>query len=283
LGIVRIFVGAMILYTHAVWTLELPTFFTEQGVLPRAYSRLLYDGSWVHWTHFDWLSSPLAVQVVHGLGLLVMLCFTLGLCTRIMGILSFLLVVSYAHRATGALFGLDQINGFLTLYLAIGPAGRSWSLDRWLGWSRGGDVPSTSANVSLRLMQIHMCVVYLFAGMAKLRGDAWWQGDALWGAVASFDYQTLDLLWLAQYPWLIEGMTLLTLAWEISYAFLVWNPRWRPAYLALAVFVHGGIGLTMGMITFGLIMIIGNLAFLPPALGEAVWRRRLQGRGVPSH
>ncbi len=280
LGILRILVGGMILYTHAVWTIELPTFFSDDGVLPRAYSRLLYDQSWAHWTHFDWIASPAVLLWVHGLALLVMFCFMLGFCTRLTGLLSFLLVVSYAHRATGALFGLDQINGFLTLYLAIGPSGQAWSLDRRFGWARSPTEPSTGANLSLRLMQVHMCIVYLFAGLAKLRGDAWWQGDALWGALASLDYQTIDLLWLAHSPWLIEALTLITLAWEVSYAFLIWFPACRPWYLSIAVLVHGGIGLAMGMNTFGAIMIIGNLAFLPPALGASWQRPEGQGRGV---
>lgn len=38
----------------------------------------------------------------------------------------------------------------------------------------------------------------------------------------------------------------------------------RPVFLALAVLVHGGIALALGMKTFGLAMIIGNLAFLYP-------------------
>jgi hypothetical protein len=33
----------------------------------------------------------------------------------------------------------------------------------------------------------------------------------------------------------------------------------------MAVAVHAGIGLAMGMITFGLIMIFGNMAFLDSA------------------
>ena len=64
LGILRILVGGMVLYTHAVWTLGLSTFFSDDGVLPRAYSRALYADSWTHWTHFDWLGSSNAVWIV---------------------------------------------------------------------------------------------------------------------------------------------------------------------------------------------------------------------------
>jgi len=42
------------------------------------------------------------------------------------------------------------------------------------------------------------------------------------------------------------------------------------ACLALAVGVHLGIGMCLGMWTFGLAMIIGNLAFVPPDTVRAV-------------
>ena len=40
--------------------------------------------------------------------------------------------------------------------------------------------------------------------------------------------------------------------------------------LAIAVPVHLGIGLAMGMMEFGLAMLIANMAFLPLGLGDHV-------------
>jgi hypothetical protein len=121
-----------------------------------------------------------------------------------------------------------------------------------------------SANIALRLMQVHLCVVYLFAGLSKLQGPSWWSGDAMWGALASLDYQTMDLTWLAHAMWIVNLATLVSIAWEVSYPFLVWNRHLRPFYLGLAVVIHLGIGLFMGMLTFGAIMIVANMAFLNP-------------------
>ena len=49
-------------------------------------------------------------------------------------------------------------------------------------------------------------------------------------------------------------------------------PLWRPLVLAGAIVMHAGIGLCLGMWTFGLIMLVGCASFLP---NEAV--RRLVG------
>lgn len=119
-----------------------------------------------------------------------------------------------------------------------------------------------------------MCLVYLFAGLGKLQGETWWNGQAIWYSLASYEYQTLDVTWLANHMWLVSLMTLLTVAWEVSYAALVWPRLTRPLVLLMAIPLHLGIGVCMGMMTFGLIMLIGNLAFVSPVL----IRRILPGR-----
>jgi hypothetical protein len=109
----------------------------------------------------------------------------------------------------------------------------------------------------------------------------WWDGIAVWYALANYEYQTLDLTWLVRFPWLIALLTHITVFWETFYPFLVWPRRTRPAMLILAVLVHLGIALVLGMPTFGLVMLIGNLAFVPPELVQNAagsWRRAAEGR-----
>jgi len=293
LCLIRICAGLMLVYTHLVWTIELPTFFAADGVFSDSY-RATFDGeSPFIWSHFNWSDSPLWIWGSHWIALTMLLAFTVGLWTRWTSILAFLIVVSYAHRAGGALFGLDQINGFLALYLAVGPSGQCYSVDAWLrsrtlsssgsagtgtkraaskagkkGQGSGRKIepfsPSITCNLSIRLIQLHLCVVYLFAGLGKLQGVTWWNGTAIWGALASHEYQTLDMTWMVHLPWLVNVVTLVSVFWELSYPFLIWNRLARPVYLALAVMVHLGIGLAMGMMTFGLIMLVANLAFVSP-------------------
>jgi hypothetical protein len=136
-------------------------------------------------------------------------------------------------------------------------------------------VPRVSTNIAIRLIQLHMCVIYFFAAIGKLQGVSWWEGRALWLALANYEYQSWDMTWLAQWPAVLELATHLTVFWELSYPALVW-PRWsRPLMLAVAVPIHLGIACTMGMVTFGLIMLVGNMAFIPPEFWP---RRRLAAR-----
>jgi hypothetical protein len=212
---------------------------------------------------------------LHIAALVVFAMLTVGLFTRITSVLAWTITISYCHRLTGTLFGLDQINAFIATYLMVGDSGGVWSVDRWLASRREGanslcfaslnaGTPTVATNIAIRLLQLHMCVIYLFGGIGKMRGDTWWDGSALWFAFASLEYQSLDMTWTVRHRWLLALLTHITVFWETFYCFFVWPKLTRPICLMLAVGVHLGIALCLGMKTFGLAMIIGNMAFLYP-------------------
>ena len=79
-----------------------------------------------------------------------------------------------------------------------------------------------------------------------------------------YEYQSLDMTWLSGYPRLFSAMTHVTLFWEVFYCALVWPRLTRPFVIAIAVAVHAGIALALGMITFGIMMIAANMIFISP-------------------
>jgi hypothetical protein len=109
-----------------------------------------------------------------------------------------------------------------------------------------------------------VCVIYLFGGLSKARGQTWWDGSAMWYSVGNYEYQSIDMTWIANYPRLFSALTHITLFWEVFYCVLVWPRLTRPWVLAGAVAVHGGIALFLGMITFGVMMIAANMIFVRP-------------------
>lgn len=279
LSAIRVLAGMMLLYTHLVWSLGLTDFFGPNGWLPQDIMREVHasadpDGPgpavgtarWV-WSHFDYIQSPKLMWTVHIAALIVFSLLTIGFFSRTMALLGFLFAVSYANRITpGAYYGLDKVNCMLALYLMVGPCGARYSVDRlWRLRSGNNEVSAaSSANLAIRLIQVHMCIIYLFSALGKLLGGPWVTGEAGWLAFAMYEYQSLDMTWIAKHEYLLNLMTHLTVFWELFYCGLIWPALTRPWMLLMAVLVHGGIALTLGMPTFGLAMLIGNLAFVSP-------------------
>ncbi|NDC63986.1 MAG: hypothetical protein EBZ59_08415, partial [Planctomycetia bacterium] len=262
LAVVRIATGALLAWSSAVWLLDANAFFGPGGWLAAQDVWRMNDQPW-QWSWFFATESPVVVRLLAATTLLAAVLLTVGLATPLAAIVSLAGLVSAANRAPLNVFGLDDVLGMLLVPLALGPAGAACSLDRLLWPGPRAAVPSVRANVAIRLIQVHLCIVYLFSGLGKLLGASWWEGTALWGAVANVRYRTLDLTWLARHPLLTNALTLATVFWEVFYPALVWPRLTRRLVLAMAVAVHLGIGVSMGMMEFGLAMLAANLAFIP--------------------
>lgn len=274
LSAIRVFAGAMLFYTHLVWSFDLYSFFGPNGWLPMDFysiERGYRDPGWPSfaWSLFQHLQSPLLIWLIHIFALVCFFLLMIGLFSRWVAVLSAFFAIMYATRVTpGAYFGLDKINCLLALYMMLGPCGARYSVDRLWRMRKGdsGEVPkSVMANIAIRLIQLHMCALYFYAGLGKLEGQTWWTGEAIWLSIANTGYQSLDVTWLGHFPWVLHFLAHTTVFFELTYPFLIWPRFTRPWMLATAVGMHLFIASCMGMITFGLAMLIGNLAFVRPA------------------
>lgn len=251
------------------------------------------------WYH---VTDPTAMAIIHSIFVTSAFLLTLGLCTRLTSALTWFGSLCYVNRDMSVLFGVDTMMTIVLFYLMFSPCGVVYSLDRlirqWWVTAKPGVVqwwygllkmplpdvpladpvpetpaPSVSANVVIRLLQIHICIIYLFAGVSKLQGNAWWTGGAIWMTMANYEFAPMQyevylafLRLLGSHQMLFDafmsGGGLFTLVFEIGYAFLIWRPRLRWIFLGSAILLHAGIGLFMGLKTFSLMMLIMNMAFL---------------------
>lgn len=289
LALVRICGGAMLLYTHLVWLLNSEMFLGRTAWIDAPTAALLnttVDGRSHAWSYLYYVESPVLLGLLNLAAVVVFFLLTIGLYTRVVSVIACIITLAYCHRLNGSLFGLDQVNAMIAMYLMIGPCGAVYSVDRWLAERRGDAAPvqpSAGANIAIRLLQLHMCVIYLFGGIGKARGELWWDGSACWFAIANLEYQSMDMTWLVNYRWFIALLTHLTVFWEVFYCFLIWPKLTRPICLGMAVAVHLGIALFLGMPTFGIAMIIGNMAFVSPRFVAAtVSLKWLRGNTEPA-
>lgn len=265
-----------------------------------------YFSVWFHVTEPAWM------QAVHWGMVFVIFLFTVGFCTRITSVLTWLIALCYIQRSQITLFGMDTMMNIALFYLMIGPSGAALSVDRALARVRERRAepdsalppflqdrpePMASANLAIRLMQVHFCIIYMAAGLSKLMGSSWWNGTALWGTVANYEFTPIRfalyaeaLRWICQHRWLWEILMTLgvvyTLVLEISFPFLVWQPRFRGLMVAGSVLLHTIIAGLMGLVGFGLFMMALVMSFIPAeALHEILdgmsWRARGAGPRGP--
>jgi len=279
LAVVRIAAGLLLAWSCCVWLRDPDAFFGPGGWLPAHQVWRMNDQPW-RWSWYFAASSPTAVRVLIGITLAAAVLLTLGLATRLAAVVALAGLVSAANRTPLNVFGLDDTLGLLLIPLVVGPAGACLSLDHRFGLTTA--TPSVGAAIALRLLQVQLCVVYFFSGCGKMFGASWWEGTAIWGAVANSQYRTLDLTGLARHPLVTNALTLGTLFWEVAYPAVVWPRLTRRLALAMAVVVHLGIGLAMGMLEFGLAMITANLAFVPAATWRSLARSCLTSPSRPA-
>jgi hypothetical protein len=288
--------------------------FTEPGTV---YARGMSIFSlWFH------VTDPDAMFVLHALIVMVAILFTLGFCTRFTAALTWFASLSYMHRNPSVLFGADTMMNILLLYLMLSPCGAVYSVDQWLRrwWSQARpDVirrwgrffgrpiasdqetappsapvataePSISANVAIRLLQVHLGMIYLIAGLSKLLGQSWWNGNAIWLTIANYEFAPMQNSLYMDFLQFLGGRPLVyflvvnvgglfTLAFEIGYIFLIWRPKWRWVFLGSALVLHGLIGVLMGLTTFALMMAVMNLVFVRKE--EVAWLFSWVGGGSP--
>jgi predicted DCC family thiol-disulfide oxidoreductase YuxK len=252
-------------------------------------------GVWSLWMGLpDGLLLPAYVGV-----LLVLTFFTVGLGSPVVAVLTWAIVASTTRRSPVIVFGFDQIASTLALYLAAtGASGKAVSLDRYLSrWRKaraelarrrlarqplegavedGRPTPSVAANLSLRLIQLHLCLMYGMAGLAKLQSPNWWDGSAFALLLGYAEFRPVDFTWLAAFPFLLMALTHLSIFLEVGYPALVWVRPLRPLLIALTIGLHLGIMLMMGLYEFAAGMIIANISFF-----SAAWLRGLVAGPAP--
>lgn len=302
LGVIRIIIGAVLLYAHLT---TLPDLFDHigpgawvDGPALLALHGLPFDASnsdagllrssvqslWFH------VQSPWLIGILHTVFIVALVCFTIGMRSRVASMLVWFGHISYVQRGTVIAFGMDSIVAMLTFYLMFAPVGATLSLDAWLR-ARGIGVngcasQSVAANFVLRLIQVHLCLIYLFSGLSKVHGGSWWSGTAVYHALMIPEATLIDMGWIARRDWLWQGISNLggfaAVLLELSFPVLVWNARLRPLMVMSAALMQLGFGALLSLGCFQIAMFGALVSFFPPAFLRAVLGRERKDARVRS-
>jgi hypothetical protein len=198
--------------------------------------------------------------IAAGCGLLV------GLACRTSAILAWLLHLSAAKSGGFISYGVDNFMTIGLFYLLLSPLPDRYALDWQFRKSQPGDSPLLG--FWRRVLQFHLCVIYFFSGLAKCLGSGWWDGSNVWRALIRPPFNVVDPEMLVRWNYLFPVAGVFICLLEIGYPFFIWSDKIRKIWLICICAMHAGIGVTMGMYLFALIMIILNIA----AFGSGLFR-----------
>lgn len=255
----------LLLLFHLVWLSDdVLALHGAQGIIPWELTDLLRD-PWV--PGLPTLAKaffPLGIGVQAAVVLLLaayagsLLALALGFYPRVSACLAWGLHLSLVTSGAASFYGVDQLANTFLFYLLLFPSGRVWTFaSRPAASQRAETIPVGC----LRVLQAHLCVIYLAAGLDKAMGRQWWNGEAIWQTVSQPIFSTFDLSWLARPSWIPMVAGWSTLVVEIGYLFFIWPRRTRTPWSLATIGLHLGIGLFMGLVFFSSVMILLTVCF----------------------
>jgi hypothetical protein len=283
LGLFRIAIGLLTLYSFALFAKDAAVFFSDEGVLTTATLRRAMNRD--YHTILQWIPTAAGVRLALGALFLAALSFTVGFHTRISSVLLYVLVVSFHERNNLVLNGGDSLLRTMLFFFMFAPSGAAFSVDRLRRRLREPegrpDPPDLILPWSQRMMQIQVTILYLVTAYAKSRGTLYHNGTAMYYVFGLVDFNVRGVEQLMNYPVLTSAMTYLLLFIETALPFLLWFRASRPYAVALGVLTHGWIILFMTIPVFGVLMLASYLPFFSEEELEAALarlRERSKGR-----
>jgi hypothetical protein len=190
----------------------------------------------------------------------------MGLFCRSSAILAWFLQLCTAKSGGFASYGVDNFMTIGLFYLMLSPLPDRYSLD----WRLRGLRPKNPQLLGLwhRVLQLHLCVIYFFTGLTKCLGSGWWNGSSVWRSLIRPPFNVIDPEILVRWNYVFPVAGIFVCLLEITYPFFIWNSQTRKIWLVCICVMHVGIGVTMGMYLFALIMIVLNVAAFGPGLSR---------------
>ena len=185
-------------------------------------------------------------------------CLLVGVLCRPAAIVAWFLHLSAVKSGDLVSYGMDNFTTIGLFYLMLSPLPDQHSLD--CRWRKPCPKDRHLLGFFRRVLQVHLCLIYFFGGVAKCLGSGWWNGSNLWRALIRPPFNLIDPEILVRWKFIFPIAGILICLLEIGYPFFIWGRRTRKIWLIGICGMHIGIGLTMGMYLFSLIMIVLNMA-----------------------
>lgn len=185
-------------------------------------------------------------------------CLLVGFLSRPAAITAWLLHLAARSSGGFTAYGVDNFTTIGLFYLMLCPLPDFYSLDHRLGKAPKAD--PRRIGFHQRVLQIHLCLIYFFAGIAKCLGAGWWNGDSIWRSLTRSPFDVIPAEFLLRWSSLLPLLGISICLLEIGYPLFIWLKKTRRLWLVSVLAMHVAIGVTMGLYLFALILIVLNVA-----------------------
>lgn len=271
LSVLRIGVAFILLYQAYTFRDYTDQLFGRYGVLQTHIIQAMLGGkaSLVH-KFLAWI--PLDPQeylaLLHGLGVVYIAALFLllvGCFTRFAVIVVWILHVLIINSGYLSIYGVDKYLHVFLFYMMFMPIDRHWAVDAIQ--KKIIDTPHWKTGFAIRILQVQLALTYANAGISKMFGHDWWNGEAIWRAVNMPEFSQMEMTWLTSVPIFAIVLGWGTLFVETAYPILAFCKKTKNIMIASIVSMHVGIALFMGLHLFATTLILFNLVLFTP-LGD---------------
>jgi Vitamin K-dependent gamma-carboxylase len=194
------------------------------------------------------------------------ICVTIGLFTRLSTVFLWVALVSIDHHNPWNLSGSDDMMRFLAFGLMFTRCGEMLSVDSWWKRKRHPELIRTEfAPWGQRMIQLQLAIAYWGASVAKLGGNQWVDGTAIYYSSHLQDFFRLPVGQLFDSLAVCQFLSWSTLVIETSLWSLIWFKELRYWVLLAGVCLHIGIDYTMSLPVFEMEFVAAYLVFIEPS------------------
>lgn len=271
----RIMLGALIFWDQCIALTNVRAFYTDDGILPRAFllTHRMIDGS-------AWSLHMLAGSVfVQSLLIIVAMCAAvaviLGWRTRWALLIAWALIGSMHTRNPTITYGGDTVLRVMTFWCLFLPMNARWSLDARSGRA---EVAGTSFfGISSLAILFQVAFIYWFTAVLKF-GNEWTRDySAVYYVLCADQFVLEPGLLLLRFPRLCHALSFFVwwLEWLGPFvAFIPWrNAWWRVLLIALMWIMHVGFALCLRIGYFPVAMFSIWLLFMPGMVWDWLGRK----------
>jgi Vitamin K-dependent gamma-carboxylase len=275
-SILRILFGANVLWLYLSNLAQREYIWGPNGIIPITLSRTgLTQVN--QFSLYNLSSSDTYFNIIYFAGIVVTILYIFGAYPRILNILMYIFTYSLYNRNWMLLDGGNNILILELFYMMFVQTGAFFGIQaRSIREKMERSRPSRwfvamFHNMGVITIMLQVCLMYFISFIYKAHGNEWYSGTAIYYVLRVDEFRLPGVNELIyRNPLLVTTITYLTLLFQGSYPFLIWNKRTKFFMLFGAICFHLGIAIVMGLAWFSLSILSVDVIFINDTMYRAI-------------